>query len=490
MQTTKIGEGAYGIVYKTRDSHEEYVIKRNLIQDIVSFNSSSLELDMLVKLRGHPNIVTLKGIIYNKLDILNSPTKINEIKNGFRDNEMHFTFEIADGDLYPYIGKLKYTEIKYLLFDLLVGLEFIHNNRILHRDIKPGNLLIFSDINPNIKPAGRKYLKICDFGLSKNMLNGEATTPNIVTSWYRAPECMYGLGYNEALDIWSVGVIIYELFSGEALCKDAENSPEQICRFLAGGLPKESFKDLQAGHPWRNYGYELGIAKETFISRLKINPVQFDQELKCSPYNFIDLLISILNVTASSRPSIKQILSHDMFRDIPYQPFMMNLPKVYQIVSDKQRIEMYDTLIGISLAKEKLAWYTDRIIFMAASIVDRYIYWKIANGLPDHSDHGLSLRLLCMIYLSLKYLNSLSTPPSFDEFVEPGYRTVEYFDFAKEFEAMLITSILKNETYIDNLYEELYPKIEIVPALTFLRNVDKFTGTIQELKLLYQKVTM
>jgi mitogen-activated protein kinase 7 len=94
-----------------------------------------------------------------------------------------------------------------------LGLKYIHSAEVLHRDLKPGNLLVNADCE----------LKICDFGLARGVLqspqqNGGFLTEYVATRWYRAPELMLSFrSYSKAIDMWSVGCILAELIGGQPL---------------------------------------------------------------------------------------------------------------------------------------------------------------------------------------------------------------------------------------------------------------------------------
>ena len=100
--------------------------------------------------------------------------------------------------------------VKVFLYQILRGLKYLHSARIMHRDIKPGNLLVNSNC----------LLKICDFGLARveELDRWRAMTQEVVTQYYRAPELLMGSRhYKNAIDMWSVGCIFAELLSRRIL---------------------------------------------------------------------------------------------------------------------------------------------------------------------------------------------------------------------------------------------------------------------------------
>ena len=99
---------------------------------------------------------------------------------------------------------------QYFIYQILKGLLVIHQSNVLHRDLKPGNLLVNKSCE----------LKICDFGLSRKVeeKEDEFLTNYVATRWYRAPEIMLnGKAYFKAVDLWSVGCILAELMQNKPL---------------------------------------------------------------------------------------------------------------------------------------------------------------------------------------------------------------------------------------------------------------------------------
>lgn len=102
-----------------------------------------------------------------------------------------------------YQKELTDEHIQYFIYQILRGILYIHSANVIHRDLKPNNILL----NKNCD------LKICDFGLARGFENeDEFKTEYVVTRWYRAPEVILNASaYTKALDIWSIGCIFAEL---------------------------------------------------------------------------------------------------------------------------------------------------------------------------------------------------------------------------------------------------------------------------------------
>ncbi|RUS13765.1 kinase-like domain-containing protein, partial [Jimgerdemannia flammicorona] len=102
---------------------------------------------------------------------------------------------------------------QYFVYQICRGLKYIHSANVLHRDLKPGNLLVNADCE----------LKICDFGLARGFSdegNAGFMTEYVATRWYRAPEIMLSFqNYTKAIDMWSVGCIFAEMLGGKPLFK-------------------------------------------------------------------------------------------------------------------------------------------------------------------------------------------------------------------------------------------------------------------------------
>ena len=131
--------------------------------------------------------------------------------------------------------------VKVFIYQILRGLKYLHSAKILHRDIKPGNLLVNSNC----------ILKICDFGLARfwDKSDNSNMTHEVVTQYYRAPELLMGARkYTGAVDVWSVGCIFAELL-GRRILFQAHGPIEQLNQIVAllGTPPPESMRTACEG---------------------------------------------------------------------------------------------------------------------------------------------------------------------------------------------------------------------------------------------------
>ncbi|XP_071942711.1 cyclin-dependent kinase 2-like isoform X2 [Antedon mediterranea] len=217
----KIGEGTYGVVYKARDkiSGEVVALKKiRLDTESEGVPSTAIREIALLKELNHDNIVRLLDVIHN-------------------EKKLYLVFEFLNQDLKKYMDSappsgLPLSLVKSYLYQLLQGVACCHSHRVLHRDLKPQNLLI--DKNGSIKLA--------DFGLARAFgLPVRTYTHEVITLWYRAPEILLGSRfYCMPVDIWSLGCIFVEMLTRRALFP-GDSEIDQLFRiFRTLGTPDET----------------------------------------------------------------------------------------------------------------------------------------------------------------------------------------------------------------------------------------------------------
>ncbi|XP_050457647.1 serine/threonine-protein kinase NLK [Cataglyphis hispanica] len=223
-----IGYGAFGVVWAVTDPRDgrRVALKKlpNVFQSLVSSKRVFRELKMLCFFK-HDNVLSA-------LDILQPPHL-----DFFQ--EIYVITELLQSDLHKIIVSpqhLSPDHIKVFLYQILRGLKYLHSARILHRDIKPGNLLVNSNC----------VLKICDFGLARVAEPDQNVhmTQEVVTQYYRAPEILMGARhYTAAVDVWSVGCIFGELLRRRILFQ--AQSPVQQLELITELLGSPTLEEMR-----------------------------------------------------------------------------------------------------------------------------------------------------------------------------------------------------------------------------------------------------
>ena len=287
-RTKLIGKGTYGTVYRAKDEdgNEIYALKKIKLQgDDEGIPSTAIREICLLKELNHINIEKLK-------DVIHASKKITLV------------FEYIDRDLKKIIDAtmgegLELKLIKSYLYQLLKGMAYIHKYKILHRDLKPQNLLISND----------NILKIADFGLARGYgLPVRNYTHEVVTLWYRAPDVLLGSkNYSTSIDIWSIGCIFEEMACGKQILIKKSNVDQLKKIFHVLGTPTEKdFPGLEDISDWENDEYKFEKYPKQDIR--KYIPRLDDDG--------IDLLEKMLQIDPEKRISAADALKHKFFDDI------------------------------------------------------------------------------------------------------------------------------------------------------------------------------
>nr|CAB3229345.1 cyclin-dependent kinase 1-like [Phallusia mammillata] len=216
----KIGEGTYGIVYKALDKLTGKMValkKIRLDTETEGVPSTAIREISLLKELDHPNIVRLMDVIHSEM-------------------KLYLVFEYLSKDLKKFMDDQKsglpLPLAKSYLHQLLQGIAYCHSHRVLHRDLKPQNLLI-DDIG---------HIKLADFGLARAIgVPVRMYTHEVITLWYRPPEILLGSKYySAAVDIWSIGCIFSEMIHKKTLFP-GDSEIDQLFRiFRTLGTPTEN----------------------------------------------------------------------------------------------------------------------------------------------------------------------------------------------------------------------------------------------------------
>ncbi|XP_041968470.1 cyclin-dependent kinase 2-like [Aricia agestis] len=293
----KIGEGTYGVVYKARDriTGKEIALKKiKLENEPEGVPSTALREISVLRELNHPAVVRL-------LDVLLAD-----------ETKLFLVFEFLQMDLKKLMeiskGPLRLDLVKSYLRQLLEGVAYCHSRRVLHRDLKPQNLLIDT--------VG--HIKLADFGLARAFgIPVRAYTHEVVTLWYRAPEILLGAKfYSTAVDVWSLACIYAEMASGRTLFP-GDSEIDQLFRVFRalgtpGGTGEEDsvwpgarlLPDFRAAFPrWPRRDARLLLP--TAVRNTPHAASLFEGMLRYEP---------------SERISARAALSHPYFADAPLTP--------------------------------------------------------------------------------------------------------------------------------------------------------------------------
>lgn len=281
----------YGTVYLARhiSTNQLYALKHTKHLDLSNgITHTTLREVSILKYLKHDNIVGLVDAIYN-IDY-DTPC-------------LYLVFEYCNTDLHNYLNKYNYDNskinVKNLIYQMLQGLAYMHTHGVLHRDLKPQNILL------NESPD---TIKIGDLGLGRQYSQlYNQYTHEVVTLWYRAPEILLGsTHYSTGIDIWSLGCIIGEIIIGKPLFTGDCEFGQLIQIFQILGSPTEE--------QWPSL-YTLPDMKITFP---RFKPKTLNQQFNVFNNNLLllDLLCRMLVYDPDQRISAKQALSHAYFDDI------------------------------------------------------------------------------------------------------------------------------------------------------------------------------
>ncbi|KAM7446260.1 Serine/threonine-protein kinase 36 [Porites harrisoni] len=266
-----IGEGSFGKVYKGRKKYSGQVVALKFIPKVgrseKELKNLQREIDIMRNLE-HENIIKL-------LDSFATPKEVCVVT------------EYAEGELFQVLeddGSLPEQQVRKIACQLVKALYYLHSHRILHRDMKPQNILL----------GKGGVVKLCDFGFARAMsINTLVLTSIKGTPLYMSPELVQEKPYDHNSDLWSVGCILYELFVGtppfytnsifqlvNLICRDTVKWPENMSpdfqSFLQGLLTKDPNKRLSWPYLLRHPFVADGI-NEAELERMSGDPEMFER---------------------------------------------------------------------------------------------------------------------------------------------------------------------------------------------------------------------
>uniref|UniRef100_A0A6J0VHD2 Cyclin-dependent kinase 15 isoform X1 n=1 Tax=Pogona vitticeps TaxID=103695 RepID=A0A6J0VHD2_9SAUR len=314
LNLEKLNEGSHSTVYKgiSRIYGQLVALKVVNLKTEEGLPFTAIREASLLRGLKHANIVLLHDIIQTK-------------------EKLTLVFEYMHTDLAQYMfqhpGGLHPHNVMLFMFQLLRALAYIHEHHILHRDLKPQNLLL----------SCHGELKLADFGLARaKTLPSQIYSPEVVTLEYRPPDVLLGAtDYSSDIDIWGAGCIFIEMFQGQPLFPGVCNTFEQLEKIWAvlGSPMEETWPGLS-----KFQRYKPGRFFSSRPQKLRIICDRLGRVPEAE-----DLAARMLKVRPQDRISSQEALVHHFFNPLPAQLYQLsNVQSIFTVPGVKLKPEMCD----------------------------------------------------------------------------------------------------------------------------------------------------
>ncbi|XP_066331931.1 serine/threonine-protein kinase AFC2-like [Miscanthus floridulus] len=325
----KMGEGTFGQVLECWDKERKEMVAIKIIRGIKKYRDAAMiEIGMLEQLCKYDE----------------SRSSCVQIRNWFDcRNHICIVFERLGPSLYDFLKKNNYRSfpialVREIAKQLLECIAFMHELRLIHTDLKPENILLVSPEYikvPDYKVSSRSpkegsyykrlpkssAIKVIDFGSTTYDQQDQSYV--VSTRHYRAPEVILGLGWSYPCDIWSVGCILVELCTGEALFQTHENLEHlAMMERVLGPLPYHMLK--RADRHSDKYIRKVRLnwpegctSRESMKAVMKLSRLQnlVMQNVDQAAGDFIDLLQGLLKYDRADRLTAQEALRHPFFTE-------------------------------------------------------------------------------------------------------------------------------------------------------------------------------
>jgi serine/threonine protein kinase len=462
----KIAAGTYGVLYKGKSEGISYAIKQFKVEKAINFVASLKELDFLSRLNKHPLILRLIGVCRD--NPFNNYPNLSAGNSEYVDDRLYMIFEMASYDGKTFLSdNVSYDYLKISMLQTLLALEYMHGHGIMHRDLKPNNLLWFRHQND-------RAMKVCDFGISKIYCKNDYNSHEVVTPLYRAPELLFRWNdYDLKSDIWSLGCVFYELCMKDSFINTEKVDPDELLRLilsktteiptieLFNHMNKKGLAKFNTSCLSKNQRLNELVRKKIKESEFNLNFGKLDQ--------FTDLLEKMLVVNPDKRLDATECLNHDFFAPfkthinemrVLYPPFNIDyFNPIINMIVRKERQYAVELAISFhnnriiqqgSIMHNRYPWYQHRIIFQSLDLFDRFlsIYTK------DLDENIAKIYYITCLYISIKYFLTLPTPCNFNSLLPDNLSKITNVNkIAEDFEWYLISVCLKYNIYRPTLFE-------------------------------------
>ncbi|CCW60319.1 unnamed protein product [Phytomonas sp. EM1] len=283
-----LGEGTYGVVLKAvhRTTGKLVAIKKFKQTDADDYvHKTSLREVRILKQLHHPNVISLFDVFR-------------------RNDKLYLVFELVENTILQLLERTRTgmdpQDVRRYAYQILRGIDYCHAHNVIHRDVKPENILVSRD----------GFLKICDFGFARHLTVGGKYTDYVATRWYRAPELLVGdVYYDRSVDVWAIGCIIAELTNSLPLFP-GESDLDQLYLILktCGPLPERMVRTFERNPLFRAVSFPHTEVQLTLQQRFPNQPPEL-----------LEFLSACLSLDPEDRPSCADLMNFSYFQKNNFQ---------------------------------------------------------------------------------------------------------------------------------------------------------------------------
>jgi len=350
----------------------------------------------------HPNLLKVRQIRTHPHKWVDNPPK------GHRDDDLCLVSDLALCDLSDLCHREELTEhrAKDIIVQLLLAVEYLHNNGYIHRDIRPDNILVFK----------RDRIRLCDYGFCEKYHKYDDFSMIVNALYFRAPEILTRGGkYGFPSDIWATGCVMHYILTRGLIPTELDN--HDVLEFTV----EEQLQSLVNGYPFKVDKSTLGnnpVVKEVNFTPVN-TPIKFmgaystDHGSKISDKKaYLTFLFQMLAFNQHERKTATEMLAS------PYlQTFSRNADltrksavnileeeKVYEVTHGPHRNVLKGSAISLFMELREKDWYSDKILFTGIDLYDRLLTRSAKIRGLSETNHQIYFRS-CM-YISCKYYTS------------------------------------------------------------------------------------
>jgi len=480
----ELGDGTYGKVYEARlteeglkssKTQETVAVKQNTIhKNSYKMIGSVREIYFLNLVKTHPYCIQLRNVTFNNPFLNQVDNWDNKIDEDHVIEKTNIILEKGtyDGNTYIRTTVSHVNDRKLFAVQVMLGLEYLHSRGIYHRDLKPANIICFSN---------RKVLKsakLSDFGLSEYYDHQSTGCHEIVTLWYRAPEILLRKHYDYKIDVWSIGCILFELFSINNIRMFQPDDELGLINMIITRL-KFSINDYnmsiniygeKINKNYTHYQHNL----KSFESLMGYNSQKIEEFNNASNSRFddmVDLISKILVTNPKDRYNISESLNHKFFNSYTKlinktrNQFHINNHGVWVTKPDYLFMTIYSDIRSSGMKWFKLlynqrnqipfkTWYTHKILFHAIDMFDRFLCLCDFSAISN-IEIEIVIWINTFLFIAVKFFRVLLPdcgPDCFNIGIKPTDVNL-FIDKSSKFEEFIIKDVFKYNIYSDTLYE-------------------------------------